>query len=242
MAKLMQGIDLGGRTLTVNIPNDVVVSENKVIAWTDKNNSIAESYTPSNDVIAVYYVYNGVTLLFYQRKGTNAPTVNWGSFKMPDEFGVITEVDETAAMFPYIARNANEKAYLMGEDKARVEGYSKDELDAKFENKGTLLASGFSTQGAEKTFSVAGYNWLIVECLVSINTNYGMTAPPFVVPLNAFPNKTGSSGLAWTVLGRNNNYLRIAMYYNESAQTVRAVVPIVENGGSAINMSIYGMR
>lgn len=126
MAVLSLGIDLGGRRLTLSIPNGTTVSGQNIIALTDKGNYIAEGIT--SGVSNGYYSYNGTERAFYLSSGTNLSAVD-----LPDDFGTIIEVDKTAALYGYIERTEHEKVYLHSEDMARVEGMSKADIESNID-------------------------------------------------------------------------------------------------------------
>lgn len=115
---LQIGIDLSGRTLSASIPAGTVVSANKYIARSINGNYIAERVTngTSYGVLSV----GGSETVFYQSTGSSTP-INMGAFTLPDTFGVLSEVDETATLYEYINREAHEKLYVFTEDMAKVE-------------------------------------------------------------------------------------------------------------------------
>ena len=118
MSVLTIGIDLGGRTLTSTIPAGTTVSANKYIAKTIAGNYIQEKV--ASGVTKCVVVVGGSETVIYQSTGSSTP-VNLGTFSMPDDFGVINEVDESAVFYEYIIRGDHEKLYVLTEDMAKVE-------------------------------------------------------------------------------------------------------------------------
>ena len=108
MAKLSIGIDLSGRTITNSAASGLTITASKTIASTHSGNYIAESSS------GAYYHANGEDTYFYDT-GTNL-----GSFDLPENFGVIIEVDESSVFFDYLTRVDNEKTYVLSEDNEKV--------------------------------------------------------------------------------------------------------------------------
>lgn len=104
MGLLTVGTDLSNRKVTLSLPSGTTISDYKVVARGYSNCYIYEDST------GVYWVtpnHSGIL-------PSNNNTIH-------EEFGVITEIDETAVSYPYLSRVDNEKVYVHSEDLGRVE-------------------------------------------------------------------------------------------------------------------------
>lgn len=149
MANLSIGINLDNRTLSLNIPDETTIEDLKYIAKVNSNNYIAEDTV--NGVSRGYYHFlnendEAETAIFYQYDGTTT-SVNIDSFTLPDNFGTITEVDETATLFNYINRNSHEKVYVVSEDYAKSESMTKDDIKSFIRGYGVPVDSVFNYDG-----------------------------------------------------------------------------------------------
>lgn len=149
MANLSIGINLDNRTLSLNIPDETTIEDLKYIAKVNSNNYIAEDTV--NGVSRGYYHFlnennEAETAIFYQYDGTTT-LVNIDSFTLPDNFGTITKVDETATLFDYISRNSHEKVYVISEDYAKNESMTKDDIKSFIRGYGVPVNSVFNYDG-----------------------------------------------------------------------------------------------
>lgn len=149
MAYLNIGINLDNRSLSLNIPDDTTIEEFKYIAKVNSNNYIAEDI--QNGVSIGYYHFlnendEAETAIFYQYDG-NTTSVNVENITLPDNFGTITEVNETATLFDYISRNSHEKVYVVSEDFAKTESMGKDDIKSFIRGYGVPVNSVFNFDG-----------------------------------------------------------------------------------------------
>lgn len=125
---LQTGISLNNRTLFLNIPNGTSINSLKYIAKTDNpNNYIAED----NEIGYFHYLdeeENEVISIFYRKNG-----INHESIKLPDNFGVITEIDDTAVLYQYIKRTSHEKVFVISEDMGQKESMGKEDIEIEVE-------------------------------------------------------------------------------------------------------------
>lgn len=112
---LVLGDDLSGRKIYVKPQGSYTVTEEKVIARASSTNYFYE--TAGNVGYCKYKnAANTITTItFYQNGGYMA------SFDLPDDFGVLYEVDDSAVLYGMLKRIANQKVYGFTEDMNRVE-------------------------------------------------------------------------------------------------------------------------
>jgi hypothetical protein len=121
---LKVGINLDGRTLYNNLSTHVSISTKKYIAKThNKDNYIVEENNKG------YYHYvdsddNEVIGIFYEKNVTNL-----SNFKLPADFGTITEVNETAVLYEHLLRASHEKVYVVSEDFGKQESLPKGDIE-----------------------------------------------------------------------------------------------------------------
>lgn len=133
------GINLNDRFLYLSIPNNSNITEFKYICKTDNNNYLAEDSTGG------YYHYEGEDTYFYKPND-----INLESIKLPDDFGIIFEIDETSVLFEYIERVSHEKVYVTTEDWAKEESLPKSAIIGEIEE-------GVRSYGVP-TGSIMGYD------------------------------------------------------------------------------------
>lgn len=134
------GTDLNGRKITATIPETTEITEQKIIAKTNSNNYIAENKMTvegqTGECSVGYYHYlNGdqaETAMFYVRNSSEV-VVNLTNFTLPDDFGVVTEIDDTAVLYDYLFRNCHEKVYVICEDFCKEESMTKDDIKTEIE-------------------------------------------------------------------------------------------------------------
>ena len=134
------GINLDDRSLITDIPDDTEVSEFKYIAKVDENNFIAEDFIEVEGYVGkcsigyINYLKDNQPCkgIFYLKSNSNID-VNSESITFPEKFGVITEIDDTAVLYPYIKRKKKKKVYVMGEDLSKKESLDKNEIKTEIE-------------------------------------------------------------------------------------------------------------
>lgn len=119
--KLQVNDDLNGRTLALSIPVGTSFTENKIIAATHSGKYIVEGVIDTTNVAGItenadWSQLSDLDAVFYN---TDANT-NETSVDLPDDFGTIISIDESAVIYPYVKRTANEKVYGFSEDLAKV--------------------------------------------------------------------------------------------------------------------------
>lgn len=125
------GCDLNGRKITASIPDTTEITELKYIAKVNDNNYIAENKMTvegqTGECSVGYYHYNDAIHIFYLRNSTGVVT-NLSNFTLPDDFGVVTEIDDTAVLYNYLKRNCHEKVYVLCEDFCKEESLTKNAI------------------------------------------------------------------------------------------------------------------
>lgn len=166
------GINLNGRTIYCEIPAGTSITAKKYIAKThNPENYIAEENGQA------YYHYNDEVHIFYDA------THNVSDFTLPVDFGVITEVDNTAVTYEYISRTSHEKVYVVSEDFARQESLNKEQIEANVDEQvrsyglPTDSVIGFDGDEIPDGFEVVEYDtgWIDLP-LASGITEYGAAA------------------------------------------------------------------
>lgn len=117
MAYLNIGTEMSGRAVTPTIPDAAEFTETKIVVKGYGNAKIVE--TVIDGAVSVYYQTATDSGTLYSRpvgeSGTNTAVY------LPDDFGVITEVDESAVSYVYLSRSDHDKTYAVTEDMAKVE-------------------------------------------------------------------------------------------------------------------------
>lgn len=121
-APLNIGIDLGGRTISARtLPSATAFPSGSdvVVVVTNEGNSIVQQETSSESRLVVYYNGSLYDALYdyLQYQGLTG----YKDILLPDDFGVVSEVNESAVSYPYILRSDNDKLYAFTEDMDRVE-------------------------------------------------------------------------------------------------------------------------
>lgn len=128
---IIVGTDLNGRKIITNIPDTTEITELKYIAKVNDNNYIAENKMTvegqTEECSVGYYHYNDAIYIFYIRNSSEVVT-NLTNFTLPDDFGVCTEIDNTAVLYNYIKRNCHEKVYVICEDFCKEESMTKGQI------------------------------------------------------------------------------------------------------------------
>lgn len=145
---LTVGCDLNGRKLACAIPDTTVISELKYIAKVTDDNYIAEDLRTvegqTGDCSVGFYHYNDADYIFYLRNSSGVVT-NLTSINLPDDFGVVTEINKDSTLYDYITRNCHEKVYVLCEDFCKEEAMTKSEVNTKIEDE--VGAHGVPTNG-----------------------------------------------------------------------------------------------
>lgn len=180
------GTDLNGRKINCSIPNTTEITALKYIAKVNSNNYIAENKMAvegqTGECSVGYYHYlNGdqaETAIFYLRNSEGVVT-NLTNFTLPDDFGVCTEIDETAVLYDYLTRNCHEKVYVICEDFCKEESLPKNEIldtiDSKVKGYAVPINSIFNydgnsiPDGYEEFDDVLNFKKLIVEDITGKN-------------------------------------------------------------------------
>lgn len=126
MAKLTVGTDLSGETITNVAPDGITGTINgydRTIARVGSNIRIYENRLA--DVFSGnVYADNGEEIFlytFYSYDIANDTQTYNRDFTLPDWFGVVTEVDETSLLFPYLSREEHVRLYAATDDMRREE-------------------------------------------------------------------------------------------------------------------------
>ena len=115
-AMLNIGIDLGGKTISADIPSWVTFTERKTVILTNNGNYIEEYVESGISYVNVYY--NDVSLGYLYKYDTGA---SYENITLPDDFGVISETDHYSVSYPYLSRTENGNVYAVTEDMNKVE-------------------------------------------------------------------------------------------------------------------------
>ena len=117
-ALLSIGIDLGGRMISAStLPSGTVFTQAESVIWTHNGNYIEEYASSGTSYLRVYYNGSSFGYLYTYASGSGA---SYRNITLPDEFGVITEVNVNAVAYPYIVRTDNENVYAFSEDLNKV--------------------------------------------------------------------------------------------------------------------------
>ena len=119
---LQIGDDLNGRTLALSIPVGTSFTENKIIAATHSGKYIVEGVIDTTNVAGItgnanWSQLSDLDAVFYNTDANKNET----SVDLPDDFGTIISIDESAVIYPYVKRTANEKIYGFSEDLSKIE-------------------------------------------------------------------------------------------------------------------------
>lgn len=127
------GTDLNDRKIVCSIPDTTEITELKYIAKVNDSNYIAENKMTvegqTGECSVGYYHYDDTINIFYLRNSSGIVT-NLTNFKLPDDFGVCTEIDDTAVLYNYLKRNCHEKVYVICEDFCKEESMNKAQIEA----------------------------------------------------------------------------------------------------------------
>lgn len=112
------GIDLGGHTIScATLPNGTEFSTNVNVVTTNNGNYIRQYKSGSTSYVRVYYNGNVLATL-YSFNGSS--TTHGSPVLLPDDFGVINAVDDSAVSYLYLQRDAHIKVYGFTEDLDKV--------------------------------------------------------------------------------------------------------------------------
>lgn len=112
------GIDLGGHTISCSgIPRTTVFENNVNVINTNNGNYIRQYKSGSTSYLRVYYK-GAVRATLYSYNGSTAAVSN--PVLLPDDFGVINSVDESATSYQYLERDAHVNIYAFSEDLDKV--------------------------------------------------------------------------------------------------------------------------
>lgn len=119
------GIDLGGRTISAStLPSGTTFSaeyDNKtVVLRTNTGNYIAEyvSNVTGRSRLEIYYNESAYRYLYTYKDSMGA---DYNDVTLPEDFGVVTEINEDSVSYQYILRTDHEKVYAFTEDLDKVE-------------------------------------------------------------------------------------------------------------------------
>ena len=154
---IIVGTDLNGRKITCSIPDTTEITEQKIIAKVNNNNYIAENKMTVDGQtgecsVGYYHYLNGETeetAIFYLKNSSEVVT-NLTNFKLPDDFGVCTEIDDTAVLYDYLTRNCHEKVYVICEDFCKEESLSKEGIKNEVRGYGVPTNSVMGFDGTEE--------------------------------------------------------------------------------------------
>lgn len=105
LRNIQVGDDLSGKTLYLSFPRDsyedITSSTRTEIITIDSNTRIAYIY--QNGRKYIYVRYKDTTYYIYAKNDTsNNPYLNFVRYKLPNDFGVVTQVDNTDTFYQYI--------------------------------------------------------------------------------------------------------------------------------------------
>lgn len=107
------GDDLSGKTLYLFFPHDVYqdisnTSETYIIN-TDEGFSIGKIYLETRDLITIRLHYTNTNPFLYSILDYREnPYLNYVRFKLPDDFGIVTNIDSNDTVYQYIKIYENE--------------------------------------------------------------------------------------------------------------------------------------
>ena len=142
---LKVGDDLNSRTLYFNVPSDIVIGNDvKYICKTTNSNSyIFEG--EDDGVVGLFVHYVNSQSEEITESIFNTGTLIHESYSLPDDFGDITEVDETAVCYQYTKKAGHEKLYAVTEDGNKEEVKRSSELLREFLNIAHPVGSYYET-------------------------------------------------------------------------------------------------
>lgn len=111
LINLEVGDSLNSRTLYLSFPRNsyenVTSSTETKILTTDNNNSIA--YISANDKKSIYIIYKNKSYIIYNKNNSDFnPNVNKVKMKLPYDFGIISNIDNTDIFYQYIKMYEND--------------------------------------------------------------------------------------------------------------------------------------
>ena len=115
------GINLGGRTITAdNVPDSTTISfvETQNIIQTINGNYISEYMEGNTVYVGVYY--NDTLIGNLYTYDTTSGKV-FTDVTLPEDYGIVNEVNYDAVFYPYISRNTDANIYAYTEDLNKVD-------------------------------------------------------------------------------------------------------------------------
>lgn len=190
---IIVGTDLNDRKITCSIPNTTEITELKYIAKVTDDKYIAENKMTvegqTGECSVGYYHYNDTINIFYLRNSSEIVT-NLSNFKLPDDFGTVAEIDDTAVLYNYLTRDCHEKLYVICEDFCKEESMNKSQILTAIEDEAAEQAKSYGVpNGSIFNFdgdTIPGGFEEVENPLVFENTDAMVTN---VVSRNLLPNK-----------------------------------------------------
>ncbi len=143
---IIVGTDLNGRKITCSIPDTTEITEQKIIAKVTDDKYIAENKMTvegqTGECSVGYYHYNDTINIFYLRNSSGIVT-NLTNFTLPDDFGTVTEIDDTAVLYNYLTRDCHEKVYVICEDFCKEESMNKSQILTAIEDEAAEQAKSY---------------------------------------------------------------------------------------------------
>lgn len=228
--KLDIGINLNDRKLSLNIPNETEISDLKYICKTDNtDNYIAEE----NNKGYFHYVKNGeeINEIFYEKNN-----VNLNEIVLPKHFGIIVEIDDTAVLYEYLKRTANEKVYTIGEDFSREESMKKDDIQTEIEeNIRSYGVPNDSVIGFDGDEIPNGYVEVGIDNIITAGASQSITATEsgeIQVPITKAVEQIGNG---FTI---TNNKIIIGENINKVLISAQVYCNLAANRGGVLNFCI----
>lgn len=143
---IIVGTDLNSRKITCSIPDTTEITELKYIAKVTDDKYIAENKMTvegqTGECSVGYYHYNDTINIFYLRNSSGVVT-NLSNFTLPDDFGTVTEIDDTAVLYNYLTRDCHEKVYVICEDFCKEESMNKSQILTAIEDEAAEQAKSY---------------------------------------------------------------------------------------------------
>ena len=110
MKNIEVGDNLNDKMLYLSFPRDIYETETSDysrIIKTDKNNSIYVS--KDEGLLEIFIIYRtGFVTLYLDENNNKTPTINMRRFKLPHDFGIVTNVDNSSNTYQHINIYSNE--------------------------------------------------------------------------------------------------------------------------------------
>lgn len=161
MIEVKIGQNLNGKTLKFDFSkltiDDFILSKVTTIFETNTGNNIKVMRpTPSNGRIVLYQNEEIITLCVLTDLGFYETLKQ--EIKLSEDFGTVTNIDTSSAIYNTINVDFHEKHYVVCESMCKVEGLSKDEIEKNIED----------AYSNEKTYDIGDY-CIYEKCIYKCN-------------------------------------------------------------------------